>query len=126
MESADELVRMWELYQKEVEEREKFRELHAELDYHRRELLQILRRYQIKDPEIWLRQAQAISSRNEMVEIRHNLILRRQKLRKQMEYNEQLAQMAQGEIKTLAEEFPIYMPEIMELVSQYEEMEKRA
>ncbi len=126
VESADELVRMWELYQKEVEEREKFRELHAELDYHRRELLQILRRYQIKDPEIWLRQAQAISSRNEMVEIRHNLILRRQKLRKQMEYNEQLAQMAQGEIKTLAEEFPIYMPEIMEMVSQYEEMEKRA
>ncbi len=56
-----------------------------------------------------------------MVEIRHNLILRRQKLRKQMEYNEELARMAQGEIKNLAEEFPAYTPEIMELVSQYEE-----
>ena len=121
VESAQELAGMWEMYHQEVEEREKFRELHAELDYQRQELLRILRRYQLKDPEVWVRQAQAISNRNEMVEIRHNLILRRQKLRKQMEYNEELARMAQGEIKNLAEEFPAYTPEIMELVSQYEE-----
>ena len=121
VESAQELAGMWEMYHQEVEEREKFRELHAELDYQRQELLRILRRYQLKDPEVWVRQAQAISNRNEMVEIRHNLILRRQKPRKQMEYNEELARMAQGEIKNLAEEFPAYTPEIMELVSQYEE-----
>ena len=119
--SAEELTHMWEQYLQEVEEREKFRELHAELDYQRKELLRILQRYQLKDPGMWMRQAQAISNRNEMVEIRHDLILRRQKLRRQMEYNEQLAAMAQGEIKALAEEFPAYTPEIMELVSQYEE-----
>ena len=49
------------------------------------------------------------------------MLFRSQKLRKQMEYNEQLAESAQMEVKALAEEFPAYAPEIMELVSQYEE-----
>ena len=121
--SAADLLSLWELYQQEREEREKFREIHAELDYQRHELLRILRRFQIKDPDIWLRQAQAITSRHEMVEIRHNLIQRRQKLRRQMEYNEELAAAAQQEVKTLAEEFPSYAREIMEMVSQYEDRE---
>ena len=120
--SAEELLNMWEAYQKELEEREKFRELHAELDVQRKELLRILRRYQIKDPEIWLHQAEAISNPKEMVEIRHGLILRRQKLRKQMEYNERLAESAQTEIRSLVEEFPAYAPEIMEMVSRYERL----
>lgn len=118
--SAEELSSRWEAYQKEKEERMKVKELHAELEFQRKELLQILRRFQIRDPEIWLRQTQAITNPKEMVEIRHSLILRRQKLRKQMEYNDHLAESAQGEIKSLAEEFPAYAPEIMEMVSQYE------
>lgn len=121
--SSGELVSLWEAYEKEKEERRKFRELHAELDYQRKELLRILRRFQVKDPEIWLYQAQAITDHNEMVEIRHRLIQRRQKLRGQMEYNEGLAESAQTEIKALVEEFPAFAPEIMELVSKYEESE---
>lgn len=118
--TARELADMWEAYQKEIEERERFRELHAELDFQRRELMAILRRYQIKNPEIWLHQAEAISRPKEMVEIRHSLILRRQKLRKQMEYNEHLAESAQMEVRALAEEFPEYASEIMEMISGYE------
>lgn len=121
VESLEEMIRLWKQYEAEREERLKFKELYAELDYQRKELLRILRRFQIKDPEIWLYQTQAITNKGEMVEIRHNLIQRRQKLRKQMEYNEQLAESAQMEVKALAEEFPAYTPEIMELVSQYEE-----
>ncbi|MBO5094701.1 MAG: hypothetical protein J6C33_10145 [Lachnospiraceae bacterium] len=118
--SAEELSGLWEAYQTEKEERQKVKELHAELDFHRGELLRFLRRFQIKDPEIWLRQTEAITNPKEMVEIRHGLILRRQKLRRQMEYNERIAESAQGEIKSLVEEFPAYAPEIMEMVSQYE------
>ncbi|WWR17082.1 hypothetical protein V1224_06530 [Lachnospiraceae bacterium JLR.KK008] len=121
--SSEELARLWEQYEKEKEERRKFRELYVELDYQRKELLQILRRFQVKDPEVWLYQTQAITDHSEMVEIRHKLIQRRQKLRKQMEYNEGLAESAQAEVRALAEEFPAFAPEIMELVSQYEETE---
>lgn len=118
--SAEELRSMWEAYQTELKERAKFKELHAELDFQRKELLRILRRYQIKNPEIWLHQTEAISNAKEMVEIRHGLILRRQKLRKQMEYNEKLAESAQTEVRSLVEEYPVYAKEIMEMVSRYE------
>lgn len=94
--SSEDLIRMWEVYQKEKEEREKVRELDMELDALRRELLTILRRYQIRDPEMWLDQVSAIANEKEMVELRHQLILRRQKLRKQMEYNEKLGENAKG------------------------------
>ncbi len=124
--SAEELSDLWDIYQKEKEEREKRKELHMELEFQREELLRILRRFQIRYPEIWLRQTQALTSHSEMVEIRHNLILRRQKLRAQMEYNEKLGGNAQMEIKSLAEEFPSYAPEIMEMVSQYEAREAAA
>lgn len=125
VDSAEQLSKMWEAYQKECAEREKFQELHQELDFQRKELLRILRRYQVKDPEIWLHQTEALTNPKEMVEIRHGLILRRQKLRKQMEYNEQLAESAQTEIRALAEEFPAYRAEIMEMVSQYEARQRK-
>ena len=118
--SSEDLIRMWEVYQKEKEEREKVRELDMELDALRRELLTILRRYQIRDPEMWLDQVSAIANEKEMVELRHQLILRRQKLRKQMEYNEKLGENAKGEIKSLVEEFPAFAPEIMEQISDFE------
>ena len=91
-----------------------------ELDALRRELLTILRRYQIRDPEMWLDQVSAIANEKEMVELRHQLILRRQKLRKQMEYNEKLGENAKGEIKSLVEEFTAFAPEIMEQISDFE------
>ena len=118
--SAEELEALWNNYQEEKEERQKFRELHADLDYCQRELLKLLRRYHVQDPDIWLHQTQALLAHGEMVEIRHGLIVRRQKLRKQMEYNENLAESAKAEIKSLAEEFPIYRDEIFAMVEQYE------
>lgn len=119
--SSEDLIRMWEVYQKEKEEREKVRELDMELDALRRELLTILRHYQIRDPEVWLDQVNAIANEKEMVELKHQLILRRQKLRKQMEYNEKLGENAKEEIKSLVEEFPAFAPEIMELISDFEQ-----
>ncbi|MBR1692022.1 MAG: hypothetical protein IJ711_04530, partial [Lachnospiraceae bacterium] len=74
----------------------------------------------LHDPLIWTRQAEAILDSREMVEVRHNLITRRQKLRRQMDYNQQLAQNAQEEVKQLAGLYPQYAPEIMEMVERYE------
>jgi len=118
--SSQDLIHMWEVYQKEKEEREKVNEIDMELDALRRELLRILRRYQVKDPEMWLDQANAIANEKEMVELRHQMILRRQKLRKQMEYNEKLGESAKEEIKSLVEEYPDFGSEIMELISDFE------
>ena len=119
--SGQELVDMWENYQIEKEEREKFRRAELDLDYSEQELLQILKCYQIQDPVIWLHQTEAILDPKEMVEIRHNLIIRRQSLRRRMDYNrEVVAGTSQRDIKALVERYPKYAKEIMQTVEEYE------
>lgn len=119
--SASQLGKLWEQYQEEREERDKFREAEKELDLCQKDLMHVLRRYQVKDPAIWLHQTAAILNKKEMVEIRHNLIIRRQSLRRRMDYNKEvIAGKAQAEIKDLVEQYPKYSREILDIVGDYE------
>ena len=54
-----------------------------------------------------------------MVEIRHELILRRQALRKQMDYNHDVSDTARKEIMDIAERYPEYASEVREMVEHY-------
>ena len=118
---SQELADLWENYKIEKEEREKIRQAEIDLDYNQQELLQMLKRYQIKDPAIWLHQTEAILDHKEMVEIRHNLIIRRQSLRRRMDYNKEVvAGGSQKEIKELVEKYPQYAKEVMAAVEEYE------
>ena len=124
--SAGELGKSWQRYQDEKEERHSYQQAERELDQYQKELLHTLRRYQVKDPMIWLHQTRAILDKKEMVEIRHNLIIRRQSLRRRMDYNKEvLAGKAQAEIKDLAEKYPRYAKEILNIVDQYADSEKK-
>ena len=124
--SAGELGKSWQRYQDEKEERHSYQQAERELDQYQKELLHTLRRYQVKDPMIWLHQTRAILDKKEMVEIRHNLIIRRQSLRRRMDYNkEAIAGKAQAEIKDLAEKYPRYAKEILNIVDQYADSEKK-
>ena len=124
--SAGELGKSWQRYQDEKEERHSYQQAERELDQYQKELLHTLRRYQVKDPMIWLHQTRAILDKKEMVEIRHNLIIRRQSLRRRMDYNKEvIAGKAQAEIKDLAEKYPRYAKEIMNIVDQYADSEKK-
>lgn len=119
--SARELDERWQNYLLEKDEREKYQRAELDLDYSQQELLQILKRYQVKDPAIWLHQTEAILDHKEMVEIRHNLIIRRQSLRRRMDYNKDVvAGTSQKEIKGLVEKYPQYAKEIMATVDEYE------
>lgn len=119
--SGKELTEMWENYKLEKEERERFRRAELDLDYNEQELLQMLKCYQIQDPAIWLHQTEAILEPKEMVEIRHNLIIRRQSLRRRMDYNKEVvAGTSQKDIKALVEKYPKYAKEIMQTVEEYE------
>lgn len=118
--SSTELKRLWDKYIEEVNRREEERQMELDMDENQTALISLLRRCKIQDPSIWLRQAQALIDSKEMVEIRHNLIIRRQKLRKQMEYNARIAQEAQDEVKDIVEKYPEYAEKLLELVSDYE------
>ena len=119
--SAEELEKAWNLYFQEKEEREKCKRAELDLDYNQQELLRILRRYQIQDPAIWLHQTEAILDHKEMVEIRHGLIIRRQSLRRRMDYNKEVvAKNSQKDIMDLVHRYPKYAKEIIAAVEKYE------
>lgn len=118
--SANQLKYLWEQFLIEREERERLMQTSDELDFYHKLLIRFLRQYRIKDPNIWIHQAVALIDHKEMVEIRHNLILRRQKLRKQLDYNKEIAKAAQTEVKDLVTEYPAYAREILARVSEYE------
>lgn len=119
--SGKELKGLWEKFLVERDERKRYRQAELELDDTQQELLALLKCYQLKDPSIWLRQTEALLDNKEMVEIRHNLIIRRQSLRKRIDYNKEvIAAKAQKEIKDLVDGYPQYAEEILRAVSEYE------
>lgn len=120
VESAADLKDLWTLYQEEKEEKRQFAEADAKLDYHREQLRGLLVRYRVKDPERWTAEPAALLDSREMIEIRHSLIIRRQALRKQMEYNRNLAQTASEEVRDTAAQYPQYAAEISAMADRYE------
>ncbi len=119
--SAKELSSMWERYLSEKEERDRINETMKDLNFSQEQLVRILRKYKLHDPLIWLHQVDAILEPKEMVEVRHALITRRQKLRKQMEFNTENAESAQRQVRELVGDYPQYAKEILKMVSDYEE-----
>ncbi len=120
--NSKELYQLYEKFLQEKEERAKYAEAAKQLDANQKALVVALRKYRIKDPEIWIHQAIALVNHNEEVEIRHALVGQRQQLRKQMDYNRDIvAGNAKSEIEELVSEYPVYRKEILDMVSKYEE-----
>lgn len=117
--SAAALDSLWKKYQKEKEERREYAEAESKAGQYRRQLVHELSRYRISSPERWLSQPAALLDKREMVEIRHELILRRQALRKQMDYNHDVSDTARKEIMDIAERYPEYASEVREMVEHY-------
>lgn len=122
VESGAQLKKRWDKYLEEKAERIKYRKAEMELDMYEEELLAFLARFNLKYPKRWLNQVAAIIEPREMVEIRHDLIVRRQALRKRMDYNKDIAMKAKEEIMDLAKSYPQYAVEIQKLVDRYEKM----
>ena len=108
------------MYQDEKEERKQFAEAEAKIEYYQKQLVQQLAGYRVQMPERWISQTAALLDKREMVEIRHDLIQRRQVLRKQMDYNQEVAESARNEVKDIAATYPKYAQEILAMVERYD------
>lgn len=118
--SAASLEKRWQCYQEEKEERKQYAEAEAKAEYYRRQLENKLSVYRVKDPSRWLHQTKALLDKREMVEIRHELIQRRQALRKQLDYNHDVAKTARDEIMDVVRLYPDYAHEIQDMVERYD------
>ena len=85
--SAGELESQWQYYLEAVKERQKYQRTNEDLEYFNGRLVRVLSNYQLYDVHVWVTQAVALVDPKEMVEIKHGLIGRRQKLRARIENN---------------------------------------
>ncbi len=117
--SAREWKTLCDVYEEEKRARTINEMNEEELDYQQSELLKILRNYQLSDARLWLRSPLALYDHREMVEIRHEHIVRRQKLRAQMDYNRRMAKEGEKELRAFIAEYPQHSKETIAMMDRY-------
>ena len=120
--NSTELNYVWEQYTSAVREKEKFLRNNDDLEYFNGRLIRLLQRIDLYDRKIWLTQTKALIDDQEMVEIKHNLVKRRQKIRAHMEENRKIVQSERNEIDRLMTEHEHYVPEIIEIISSVDKL----
>ena len=120
--NSTELNYVWEQYTSAVREKEKFLRNNDDLEYFNGRLIRLLQRIDLYDRKIWLTQTTALIDDQEMVEIKHNLVKRRQKIRAHMEENRKIVQSERNEIDRLMTEHEHYVPEIIEIISSVDKL----
>ena len=120
--NSTELNYVWEQYTSAVREKEKFLRNNDDLEYFNGRLIRLLQRIDLYDRKIWLTQTKALIDDQEMVEIKHNLVKRRQKIRAHIEENRKIVQSERNEIDRLMTEHEHYVPEIIEIISSVDKL----
>lgn len=99
--SLRELEYLYDQYLLMVDEVRKYQQSAGNLREYSDALTKLLFSHGIKDPDIWAKQSAALIDDREMVEVKHSLNVRRQKLREQIAYNEDLRLKGLRDIKEL-------------------------
>lgn len=104
--SLRELEYLYDQYRIMVEEVRKYQKTTGDLREYTDTLSKLLYSCGVKDPDIWTKQSLALIDGREMVEVKHSLNQRRQKLREQIQYNEQLRLEGVSSIQEILKENP--------------------
>ena len=119
VDSYNELRILWVEYIKLKDETSRYKGNTELLDYYNSKLISELKKCGISDSEIWIYQPTAIIDNREMVEVRHRLNVRRQKLRERMDsYNKQREE-AHKELQEVIREFTECRDEADIILSKY-------
>lgn len=114
--NSDELNYIWEQYLEAVKEREKYQRTNEDLEYFTEKLIHDLHSYHLYDAKIWVHQTHALLDKKEMVEVKHELLVRRQKMRERIDVQVKNIQAAKGEIEKLIKDYSQYETEIREVL----------
>lgn len=121
VENCKTLQKQYEKYLQEKEERKQYEEAEAKREYYIKNLTQQLARFRVRYPERFIANVDALLNPKELVEMRHDLIIRRQALRKQINYNSDIIKTVKEEIKDIVFSYPDYEQEITVKLREFEE-----
>lgn len=116
--NATELEFVYGQYRKAKKEWARQRESTVLLNESNQILLHELQRLGVKDRDIWFAQARALVEPKEMVEVRHELNVRRQKLREQLDYNTGVMEDCLEEMEKIRDKKPEYAEEVERILGK--------
>ena len=122
--SAKQLEVMWKEYLRIRAEEEANRKNERQQEVHRSTIIGQLRRVGVADTGIWVLQPLALIDKNEMVEVRHSLNVRRQKLREHIDYNMKQKEKNEQAIIQFVKQYPEYADEAQDLIERYRLLQK--
>lgn len=99
--NAYDFSHQWEQYLEAVKEKERLERNSEDLKFFYGQLHRLLTPLELYDSRIWETQVHALIDPKEMVEIRHNLIVRRQKIRERIEIQYRQLENSRDEITTV-------------------------
>ena len=117
--SYQELQFLWTEFVRAKDEIEMYKKNTDLLDRYNEALLWELQNNGIVDAKVWLYQPEALVDKKEMVEVRHRLNKRRQKLREQIEYNNNQSDICKNTLLSLKKNYPHYQAAIDDLTHMY-------
>ena len=113
---SKELEYDWELYNKMVHDAMKYSQANTDYRVYCDDLVNKLKKAGVSDPLVWPRQTAALLDKREMVEIKHSLNTRRQKLREQLSVCEKISDNAKAMLRGIADsdrELESYIKEVL-------------
>lgn len=121
--NSNDLNNIYEEYMKTVRDKERYKITNDRLEHYTKDLLFLLNKHNIYNTKDWMTHANAIVDKKEMVELKHELFVRRQKLRDTMEYNMGVISDLKKEVSERKKEFSGYSKQIDGILSQIDRLE---
>lgn len=122
VENSYKLIYVYEQYLEAVKEKEKFEKNNDDYEYFMGRLVRLLNRENLYDAKMWLTQISALVDKDERVQMRHNLVKRRAKIRERMEENTKAVKSERDEIDRLMSEHHYYVPEIIQIIDSVDKI----
>lgn len=119
VDSYEQLKSRWEQYVKIKDENKRYESNSQLLEFYNDILIKELKKYKVTDSEIWIYQPTAILDSREMVEVRHRLNVRRQKLRERIQANKEQQEEAIQAIIALIKAYPESETEAIKTLKKY-------
>ena len=120
--NARDLEYQWEQYLEEVRRKERYMRTNDDLGYYNKKLVTLLNEYRLYDSKAWVEHPLALINPSEMSEMKHNLLVRRQKLRARIQYNAKVVETERAQIDRLMALHPEYEEEIRGIVQSVDKL----
>ena len=121
--NSKEFVYNYEQYLLAVKDKERFRRTNEDLEYNSKKLVSVLSKNDFYDARVWLNYTNAIVDHKEMVEQKHELIVRRQKLRGRMSCNVETITRLRREILSHRNELGDRIHEVNRILNKIAELD---